>query len=65
MSPLALIIFFVSIIIAVVIVSKAQQLYMRIIGANAMFFSGAKKLGAIVVVAIIVFGLLARLFKLA
>lgn len=65
MSPLSLIIFFVSIIIAVVVVNKAQQLYMRLIGANAMFFSGAKKLGAIVVAAIIVFGLLARQFNLA
>ena len=35
-------------VLAIVIVNKAQQLYMRLIGAEFMFFNGKKKLCAIV-----------------
>lgn len=51
------IVFIASFIIAAVIVNKVQKLWMRLMGADMMYFSMKKKLIAIVVVGIIVFGL--------
>ncbi len=45
-----IIVLVITLVVATIIVNAAQQLYMRLIGANAMFFNGRKKLIAIVVV---------------
>lgn len=58
------IIFIVAFIPAIMLVNKAQQLYMKLIGANTMFFSGKKKVIAIVVVWLIISGILLSLFGL-
>lgn len=58
------ILFVVSFIIAAVIVNKCQQLFMRLMGADAMYFSMKKKLIAIVVVWLIIFGFVGGLFGL-
>ena len=64
MMVLAWILFIASFIVAAVIVNKVQQLYMKLMGADMMFFSMKKKLIAIVVVGILIFGLVGRLFGL-
>lgn len=58
------IIFIVAFIPAIMLVNKAQQLNMKLIGANTMFFSGKKKVIAIVVVWLIISGILLSLFGL-
>ncbi len=54
----------VSLVIAVVIVNKAQQLFMKLLGADTMYFSAKKKLIAIVIVGIIVFSIIVSIFGL-
>lgn len=56
------IIFIVSIIVAVIIVNKVQQLYMKMIGADRMYFSGKKKLIAIGIIAILLTSFAVKLF---
>jgi len=58
------IIFIVSFIIAAVIVNKVQQLYMKIMGADMMYFSMKKKLVAIILVGVLVYSLFANIFGL-
>lgn len=65
MEVLGIIILVVSFVAATVIVNKAQQLYMKLMGANFMFFDGKKKLLAIFIVGMILTGLLVSLFGLA
>ena len=55
------IVFIVSFIIAAVIVNKIQQLWMRLMGADMMYFSMKKKMVAIVLVGFLVFGLIASI----
>ena len=55
----------ISLIIAIVIVNKAQQLYMNLIGADFMFFSGKKKILAIFIVFLFVAGFILKIFGLA
>lgn len=62
METLTIIIFIVSFIIATIIVNKAQQIYMKIIGAETMFFSGKKKLIAIFIIGLVIAGLALKLF---
>lgn len=62
METLAIIIFIVALVIATIIVNKAQQIYMKIIGAEAMFFSGKKKLIAILIIGLLITGLIYKLF---
>lgn len=52
------IVFIVSFIIAAVIVNKVQQLWMKLMGADMMYFSMKKKVVAIVLVGFLVFGLI-------
>lgn len=58
MKILQSVVFIASFIIAAAIVNKVQQLWMRLMGAEMMYFSMKKKLIAIVVVGILVFGLI-------
>jgi hypothetical protein len=65
MQILLTIIFIISFIIAAVIVNKVQQMYMKLMGADRMYFSMKKKLIAIVVVGILVFSLIVYFFGLS
>lgn len=56
--------FIASFIIAAAIVNKVQRLWMKLMGADRMYFSMKKKLIAIVVVGIIVFGLIGSVLGL-
>ena len=56
------IIFIASLIVAGIIVNAAQRLYMKIIGADAMFFSGKKKIIAIFVVGMLITALIISAF---
>ena len=56
------VIFIISLIVASIVVNKAYQLYMRSIGADGMFFSGKKKLIAIVVVALLLTAIIVSIF---
>lgn len=60
-DTLIVVLFIVSFLIAAWIVNKAQELYMKLIVANTMFFSGSKKLIAIFIVAMILLGLIASI----
>ena len=64
MEALVIIIFIAALVIATIIVNKVQQIYMKIIGAETMFFSGKKKLIAIFIVGLIIAGLAFKLFGL-
>lgn len=61
---LIMIIFVICLGIAVAIVNGAQRLYMKLIGANAMFFSGKKKLIAILVVALFLAAIIVSVFNI-
>ena len=65
MKVLQSIVFIISFIIAAAIVNKVQQLWMKMMGADMMYFSMKKKLIAIVVVGIIVFGLFGKVLGFA
>lgn len=56
------IIFIISLVAAVFIVNSAQQLYMKVIGANGMFFNGKTKLIAIFVVALLLAAFVINIF---
>lgn len=62
---LILILFIISLVVATILVNAAQQLYMKLIGADRMFFSGKKKLIAIFVVGLLILGTAVQLFGLA
>lgn len=62
---LTLILFIISLVVATILVNVAQQLYMKLIGADRMFFSGKKKLIAIFVVGLLILGTVVQLFGLA
>lgn len=55
------IVFIVSFIISAVIVNKVQQLWMRLMGADMMYFSMKKKLVAIALIGLLIFGLIGAL----
>ena len=59
---LGFIVFVISLVIAWVLVNKAQQLYMKIIGADVMFFSGKKKLVAIFAVGLTIGVIILQVF---
>lgn len=54
--------FVVSLVVATIIVNGAYQLFMKLIGADAMFFSAKTKLVAIVVVALLIMGTVVKIF---
>ena len=56
------IIFIVSLIVATIVANTAQQLYMRVIGASGMFFSGGKKLVIIIGIALFLTAIIIKLF---
>ncbi|MFP3153432.1 hypothetical protein LQZ18_03200 [Lachnospiraceae bacterium ZAX-1] len=56
------VILIISFIVAIIITNSAQRLYMKVIGASGMFFSGKKKLIAIVVIAFILATIIIQLF---
>lgn len=62
---LTLILFIISLVVATILVNTAQQLYMKLIGADRMFFSGKKKLIAIFIVGLLILGTVVQLFGLA
>lgn len=62
---LILIIFIIALVVATIIVNKVQQIYMKLMGAEMMFFSGKKKLIAIFVVGLLILGAVVQLFGLA
>ncbi len=59
------IVFIVSIILSIVIVNGIQQVFMKLIGANVMFFSGKTKLVWILLVGLVIFEFVGGLFGLA
>lgn len=62
---LILIIFIIALVVATIVVNKAQHLYMKLMGAEIMFFSGKKKLIAIFIIGLIIAGTVYKLFGLA
>ncbi len=58
MGILALVVFVIGFIIALKIVNKGQQLYMKMLGIDHMFFSVKTKMVFIFIVWVIVTGLL-------
>lgn len=56
------IIFIIALIVAALLVNKVQQLYMKLMGADVMFFNGKKKIIAIVIIAIVLTAFVINLF---
>lgn len=56
------VLFFVMLAVSAVLVNKVQQMYMKLMGANMMFFNGGKKLVAIVFIALVLEGCVLKLF---
>lgn len=48
-----MVLFVINLVISAIIVNAVQKLYMKIIGASAMFYDGKKKIGWIIVVAVL------------
>lgn len=62
MGVLIWIIFILSLIVSTILVNKAQQLYMKMIGASGMFFNGKKKLLAILIIAVVLTAIVVSIF---
>lgn len=56
------IIFIIALIVAALLVNKVQQLYMKMMGADVMFFNGKKKIIAILIIAIVLTAFVINLF---
>ena len=56
------IIFIIALIVAALLVNKVQQLYMKMMGADVMFFNGKKKIISIVIIAIVLTAFVINLF---
>ena len=54
--------FIISLVVATIITNVAQRLFMKVMGADAMFFSMKKKLIAIVIIALLLTGLVINMF---
>ena len=65
MDILILVVFVIALIVSAMIVNAIQQMFMNFMGADVMFFNGKTKLFIIVILAFILFGLVAKLFGLA
>lgn len=59
----SLIVFVISFILAVIVVNKGQQLYMKIMEAERIYYSAKKKLIAIFVVGVVIASLIFGFFK--
>ena len=64
-NAVGIIIVIISLIIASMIVNKVYQLFMKLLGADFMFFSRKTKLVAIFIVWLIISGAFLRLFRIA
>ena len=64
-NAVGIIIVIISLIIASMIVNKVYQLFMKLLGADFMFFSRKTKLVAILIVWLIISGAFLRLFRIA
>lgn len=62
MDTIIYIILIISLILAIVIVNKTQQVYMKIIGAEFMFFNTKKKLIAICIVCLVIASIICKVF---
>ena len=58
-----LIVFIISFALAVIVVNKLQQVYMRLMGADRMYYSAKKKLIAIFVVGVVIASLILGFFQ--
>lgn len=58
------IVFVISLVIASIIVNKAQHLFMDFMGADGMFFSIKAKLIIIVIVGLLIAGVVGKIFGL-
>ena len=65
MNILLGIIVIISLIAAISIVNWFQRLYMKMMGANVMFFSTSKKGATIFLVFVIIVGLIFRIFGIS
>lgn len=63
-KEMTILLFVISFVVATIIVNVAQQMYMKLIGADMMFFSGKKKLIAIFLIGLVICGALLKLFGL-
>lgn len=63
-KEMTILLFVISLVVATIIVNAAQQMYMKLIGADMMFFSGKKKLIAIFLVGLVICGAILKLFGL-
>lgn len=59
----SLIVFIISFVLAVVVVNKLQQLYMKLMGTDTMYYSAKKKLIAIFVVGVVIASLILGFFR--
>jgi hypothetical protein len=59
-NPMGIVLLIVSFLIAVAIVRIIRSLYMKIIGANVMFFNGATQLIIILVLTYIIFDMFSK-----
>lgn len=57
--------FVISLVVSTIIVNGAINLYMKIIGADGMFFSGKNKVIAIIIVALFLEAIVMHIFGLA
>lgn len=55
----------VSLVLAFIVVNAGQQLLMKIMGADTMFFSMKTKLVFVFVAFLVIFGLIGKLFGIA
>lgn len=65
MEVVGIVIFVIAFVASVKIVNASYQLFMRLLGADAMFFSAKTKLIAIVIVWLMISGLGLKLFGIA
>lgn len=61
---LIIVVFVISLLVSAGLVNKVQQMYMKFMGASGMFFSGKKKLFAIVLIAFFLTGFVMKIFGL-
>lgn len=59
----SLVVFIISFVLAVFVVNKLQQIYMKLMGADMMYYSAKKKLIAIFVVGVVIASLILGFFS--
>ena len=61
---MTIVLFIVGMILGFMIVNGVQRIFMKLIGADAMFFNGKKKAVASFIVGLAIFGILGAMFGL-